>query len=73
MWNTVLSDLRAALPDRALQLVYTDLPRNDFSQLFRIVHGQTDLPAVARGLDNVYLMASGTSFHRAIVPRACLA
>ncbi len=72
MWNTVLSGLRDALPDRALQLVYTDLPRNDFSQLFRIVHGQTELPAVAPNVDNVYLMASGTSFHHPIVPPGTL-
>lgn len=72
MWNQVLAGLRRALPDRALQLVYTDLPRNDFSQLFRIVHGQTDLPAVGADVDNLYVMASATSFHHPIVPPGTL-
>ena len=68
MWGTVLRDLRKQLPDRALQLIYTDLPKNDFSQLFQIVHGQTDLPAYAPEVENLYVMASATSFHHAIVP-----
>ncbi|MEM6303147.1 MAG: SAM-dependent methyltransferase [Pseudomonadota bacterium] len=72
MWTQILTGLRAALPQRALQLVYTDLPRNDFGQLFRIVHGQTDLAAVAPEVDNVYLMASATSFHHPIVPPGTL-
>lgn len=72
MWGRVLGDLRARLPDRALQLTYTDLPRNDFSQLFQIVHGQTELPAYATSIDNLYLMASATSFHHCIVPPGTL-
>ncbi len=72
MWGSVLRDLRATLPDHALQLIYTDLPKNDFSQLFQIVHGQTALPAFAPGIDNLYLMASATSFHHPIVPPGTL-
>ena len=72
MWGAVLRDLRATFPDKALQLTYTDLPKNDFSQLFQIVHGQTDLPAYAPGIDNLYLMASATSFHHPIVPSGTL-
>ena len=72
MWGSVLRGLRAELPDHPLQLTYTDLPKNDFSQLFQIVHGQTDLPAYAPDIDNLYIMASATSFHRAIVPPGTL-
>src|SRR3954454_7266740 len=40
LWRRVLKHIRAKVPSRQIELVYTDLPRNDFSQLFRIVHGQ---------------------------------
>ena len=72
MWGRVLSDLRARLPEHALQLTYTDLPKNDFSQLFQIVHGQTSLPAYAPDIDNLYITASATSFHHPIVPPGTL-
>ena len=72
MWGAVFRAVRDRLPKRAMQLTYTDLPRNDFSQLFRIVHGQTDLPAYADGIDNLYIAASATSFHKPIVPPGSL-
>ncbi len=72
MWGDVIRDLREQFPDHPIQLTYTDLPKNDFSQLFQIVHGQTDLPAYAPGIDNLYLMASATSFHHPIVPPGTL-
>ena len=72
MWGAVFRALRERLPGRAFQLTYTDLPRNDFSQLFRIVHGQTDLPAYAEGIGNLYIAASATSFHKPIVPPGTL-
>ena len=72
MWTEVLSHLRTTLPDRPLQLVYTDLPKNDFSQVFQIVHGLTDLPGYVDQIDNLYVMASATSFHHPIVPPGTL-
>ncbi|WP_050930044.1 hypothetical protein [Aestuariivita boseongensis] len=72
MWGAVLGDLRAEFPGHALQLTYTDLPKNDFSQLFQIVHGLTDLPSYADKIDNLYIMASATSFHHPIVPPGTL-
>ena len=72
MWGTVLQGLRAQFPNHPIQLTYTDLPKNDFSQLFQIVHGQTDLPAYAPDIDDLYLMASATSFHHPIVPPGTL-
>ncbi|MBI1418314.1 MAG: SAM-dependent methyltransferase [Limimaricola sp.] len=72
MWGKVLGDLRAALPGRPIQLIYTDLPRNDFSQLFRIVHGQTEIESRLGAIPDLYPMASATSFHRRIVPPGTL-
>jgi hypothetical protein len=34
--------VRTALPDRPITLTYTDLPYNDFSTLFRRLHGMLD-------------------------------
>lgn len=72
MWGKVLTEIRAQAPLRPIELVYTDLPRNDFSQLFKIVHGQTDLESYLTEIDNVYVLASGTSFHEAILPAGTL-
>ncbi|MBV9567822.1 MAG: hypothetical protein JO172_06760, partial [Hyphomicrobiales bacterium] len=43
MWREVLGHLRRKFPSRPVEIVYTDLPRNDFSQLFRTIHNQTDI------------------------------
>lgn len=72
MVGRVLRDVRARCPSRAIQMVYTDLPRNDFSQLFQIVHGLTEIDSYAKGIDNLYVMASATSFHARIVPPGSL-
>src|SRR5580700_8904872 len=66
MWRQVLSELRRTLPNRPIEIVYTDLPRNDFSQLFRTIHNQTDLVSYYGELDEIYPYASGTSFHQKI-------
>jgi hypothetical protein len=72
MWRNVLARMRAAAPRRPIEIVYTDLPRNDFSQLFRTVHGQTDRQSFMAEVTDVYPFASGTSFHQAIVPPSTL-
>jgi hypothetical protein len=68
MWRQVLGALRLALPSRPIEIIYTDLPRNDFSQLFRTIHNQTDVASYYVELDEVYPFASGTSFHQKILP-----
>ncbi|WP_425038800.1 hypothetical protein [Primorskyibacter sp. S187A] len=68
MWSALMAGLRKRLPDRAMQLIYTDLPKNDFSQLFQIVHGQTDIESGLADLPGLSIMASATSFHRPILP-----
>jgi hypothetical protein len=68
MWREVLGAIRRLLPSRPIEIVYTDLPRNDFSQLFRTIHNQTDVASYYGELDEVYPFASGTSFHQKIFP-----
>jgi hypothetical protein len=68
----VLGDIRARCPSRPIEMIYTDLPRNDFSALFQIVHGLADSPGYTGEIDNLYVMASATSFHKQIVPTGTL-
>ena len=72
MWRRVLAHQRAREPARAIEIVYADLPRNDFSQLFRMIHGQTDTKSYYGEIPDVYPFASGTSFHQGIFPRESL-
>ena len=48
MWRRALAHQRAREPARPIEIVYADLPRNDFSQLFRMIHGQTDIHELLR-------------------------
>ncbi len=68
MWTEVLGGIRKRLPTRPIEIVYTDLPRNDFSQLFRMIHGQTEVQSYYGTVPDVFPFASGTSFHQAIFP-----
>ncbi|MEX0285776.1 MAG: hypothetical protein AB3N23_14300 [Paracoccaceae bacterium] len=72
MVGRILGEVRARCPSRPIQMTYTDLPRNDFSQLFQIVHGLTDIETYADKIDNLFVSASGTSFHKQIVPTETL-
>ena len=68
MVGRVLKDVRARCPSRPIQMLYTDLPKNDFSALFQIIHGLTDTQSYAEDIDNLYVSSSATSFHKQIVP-----
>jgi hypothetical protein len=72
MWRQVLKEVRRLVPSRPIEMVYTDLPRNDFSQVFRMIHGQTDIASYYPEIDDLYVFASGTSFHQAILPSGSL-
>lgn len=72
MVRRVLSAIRARVPSRPIQMVYTDLPRNDFGQVFRNVHGLADLTGYANDIEDLYVFASGTSFHKPIFPAGTL-
>ncbi len=72
MVGTVLKAVRTRAPSRPIQMVYTDLPRNDFGHLFRTVHGETDVPSALPGIPDLYIHASATSFHKPILPPGTL-
>lgn len=72
MIGKVLRALRRRAPATPIQMVYTDLPRNDFSQLFQNVHGLTDLESPLLDIPEVYVFASGTTFHKGIFPPGSL-
>lgn len=73
MWRRALTEARRLAPARPIEIVYCDLPGNDFSQLFRIVHGQTELKSYLEEIGETYVFATGASFHQAVVPRSSLA
>ena len=70
----IVGIVREATPDRPITITYTDLPHNDFSVLFRRLHGVLDTtdPAPLGREPNLYTFGSGTSFHRQIFPDATL-
>jgi len=72
MWRTVLAKARTLAPTRPIEIVYTDLPRNDFSQLFRTIHNQTDRRSYMGEVPGIHVLASATSFHDAILPAGTL-
>jgi len=59
-------------PGRPVTVVYTDQPRNDFNSLFRLVHGLTDVPCYLQSVNDVFVMASATSFYEQILPAGTL-
>lgn len=68
MWLRVLGRVRAVVPGRPIEIVYTDLPRNDFSQTFQNIHGLTGEETYMGRVPEVYPMASATSFLERILP-----
>ncbi len=72
MWGRVLSKVRSTVPSRPIEIVYTDLPRNDFSQTFQNAHGLTGEDTYLGRVPDVHVLASATSFHDAILPPATL-
>ena len=72
LWRRVLSSVRQTVPSCPIEMIYTDLPRNDFSQVFQMIHGLTDIESYYPEIENLYVYASGTSFHKPIVPPGTL-
>ncbi len=72
LWGRVLGEVRNQVQSRPIEMIYTDLPRNDFSRVFQIVHGLTDIESYLPKVSGVHVMASGTSFHELIVPPGTL-
>lgn len=72
LWRQVLGKVSKTAPSKPIEMIYTDLPRNDFSQLFQIVHGLTDIPSYLPEIPNLFVSASATGFHHQIVPTGTL-
>ena len=70
--RAALHALRARDAVRPIQLVYTDLPRNDYSQVFQLAQGLTDRPGLTADITDLFVYASATSFHHAILPPGTL-
>jgi len=70
----IVETVRETLPDRPITLTYTDLPYNDFSTLFRRLHGVLDAhDTQPLGQEpGLFTFASGTSLHRQIFPDTTL-
>jgi hypothetical protein len=64
--------VRARWPRRPLMVVYTDQPRNDYNSLFHLIHGLTPVPAYLDTDDDIYVLATATSFYRSLVPPGTL-
>lgn len=66
--------LREREPHRQMSIVYTDLPHNDFSALFRLTQGligPADGPPLAQ-TPGLFVFGSGTSFYNQILPDGAL-
>ena len=74
LMKRIVSNIRDREAAKPISITYTDLPHNDFSVLFRRLHGLLGAhdPAPLNTIDNLYTFASGTSFHRQIFPDATL-
>ena len=70
MMRRIVAAVRGIDPAKPISITYTDLPHNDFSVLFRRLHGLLGAldPTPLASLDQIYTFASGTSFHRQILP-----
>lgn len=69
----IVGTVRERAPTRPICMTYTDLPRNDYSALFNLVHGgRPDIKSYLDEYDNVYVFASGTSFYLPIFPEESL-
>ncbi len=70
LMRRIVSEIRAKGCNRPITIIYTDLPHNDFSALFRLVHGhlgsQEGTPLGQQ--PGVMTFGSGTSFYRQILP-----
>jgi len=72
MIGDAIAAIRGRFPERDVQIVYTDQPRNDYNAIFRLVHGLTGQKSYLEDFDNVQVLASATSFYDPILPAGTL-
>ena len=66
--TTIIRAVRQRTSEREINVVYTDLPHNDFSALFRMMHSH--VPGIRSYLEEfskVFVSGAGTSFYQQIV------
>ena len=69
LWAKLISSLRGSGDERHIELLYTDLPSNDFSTLFKTMqgmHGDTSNAYQIQN-ENVFVHGCGTGFHRQLM------
>ena len=66
----IAKTVRAREPDREIQIIYTDQPRNNYNALFQLLHGVdgSSLKSYRDEFERLYVHASGTSFYEQMVP-----
>jgi len=69
LWAKLIGELRAGGDSRDVEMLYTDLPSNDFSTLFKQMQGIIGDPAKAyqQQHDGVFVHGCGTGFHRQLM------
>src|SRR5215813_3747422 len=69
MMRRLVETIRGREPDREINIIYTDLPHNDFSTLFRLTQGLLgpDTRAPLAQIPNLFIFGSGTSFYRQVL------
>lgn len=69
MWFKLIAALRGAEDNRQIEMLYTDLPSNDFSTLFKTMQGMgIDTAAYQKHFGGVYVHGCGTGFHQQLMP-----
>ena len=66
--TNIVRAVRQRSTEQEISVTYTDLPHNDFSSLFRMIHAPSpEEMTYARAFANVYVLSAGTSFYNQIV------
>ena len=72
MIGQVVEAVRHRWPERGINVIYSDQPKNDYNTLFQIVYGLTDIQTYLTKTKGVHVLASATSFYQQILPEATL-
>ena len=66
--TSIVQAIRQRSTNQEISVTYTDLPHNDFSSLFRMIHAQSPEDITYAGeFSNVFVLSAGTSFYNQIV------
>ena len=69
MWGNLIKYIRNSKDNRQIEILYTDLPSNDFSTLFRTMQGMHGDPNLSfqNKFQNVFIHGCGTGFHKQLM------